>query len=183
MNNDLPPSWKFEEVVTINCEFHLLGLKMNFISVNTRRSHYLVNCDCMRYILFPYTWASAQFVMLMKLCSFCASYGRHLCHGSHVLRVPPHNKTPGLCMDLGLRRWIYMVLRQHGSAWCLSGPMKRLAYSRIDLIGRIDLISRQQGVFADCPQDYALIWAWEGGSTWCLGNMDLHGAWVDPWRG
>ena len=26
MNNDLPPSWKFEEVVTINCEFHLFGL-------------------------------------------------------------------------------------------------------------------------------------------------------------
>ena len=36
-------------------------------------------------------------------------------------------------MDLGLGRWIYMVLRQHGSAWCLSGPLKRLAYSRIDL--------------------------------------------------
>ena len=27
MNNDLPPSWKFEEVVTINCEFHLFGLE------------------------------------------------------------------------------------------------------------------------------------------------------------
>ena len=26
-----------------------------------------------------------------------------------------------------------MVLRQHGSAWCLSGRLKRLAYSRIDL--------------------------------------------------
>ena len=26
MNNDLPPSWKFEEVVTINCEFNLFGL-------------------------------------------------------------------------------------------------------------------------------------------------------------
>ena len=26
MNNDLPPSWKFEEVVTINCEFSLFGL-------------------------------------------------------------------------------------------------------------------------------------------------------------
>ena len=38
-----------------------------------------------------------------------------------------------LRMDLGLGRWIYMVLRQHGSAWCLSGPLKRLAYSRIDL--------------------------------------------------
>ena len=36
-------------------------------------------------------------------------------------------------MDLGLGRWIYMVLRQHGSAWCLSGHLKRLAYSRIDL--------------------------------------------------
>ena len=23
---------------------------------------------------------------------------------------------------------------------------------------------------------YAWIRAWEGGSTWCLGNMDLHGA-------
>ena len=34
-------------------------------------------------------------------------------------------------MDLGLGRWIYMVLRQHGSAWCLSGPLKRLAFSRI----------------------------------------------------
>ena len=32
-------------------------------------------------------------------------------------------------MDLGLGRWIYIVLRQHGSAWCLSGPLKRLAYS------------------------------------------------------
>ena len=36
-----------------------------------------------------------------------------------------------LRMDLGLGRWIYMVLRQHGSAWCLSGPLKRLAFSRI----------------------------------------------------
>ena len=26
MNNDLPPSWKFEEVVTINCEFSLFSL-------------------------------------------------------------------------------------------------------------------------------------------------------------
>ena len=26
MNNDLPLSWKFEEVVTINCEFSLFGL-------------------------------------------------------------------------------------------------------------------------------------------------------------
>ena len=40
-----------------------------------------------------------------------------------------------LCMhmDLGLGRWIYMVFRPHGSAWCLSGPLKRLAYSRINL--------------------------------------------------
>ena len=30
-------------------------------------------------------------------------------------------------------------------------------------------------MFADCPQDYVWIRAWEGGSTWCLGNMDLHG--------
>ena len=36
-----------------------------------------------------------------------------------------------LRMDLGLGRWIYMVLRQHGSAWCFSGPLKRLAFSRI----------------------------------------------------
>ena len=41
--------------------------------------------------------------------------------------------------DLGLGRWIYMVLRQHGSAWCLSGLLKRLAYSRIDL----SLLQRQ----------------------------------------
>ena len=34
-------------------------------------------------------------------------------------------------MDLGLGRWINIVLRQHGSAWCLSGPLKRLAFSRI----------------------------------------------------
>ena len=32
-----------------------------------------------------------------------------------------------------------MVLRQHGSAWCLSGPLKRLAYSRKDL----SLLQRQ----------------------------------------
>ena len=44
-----------------------------------------------------------------------------------------------LRMDLGLGRWIYMVLRQHGSAWCLSGRLKRLAYSRIDL----SLLQRQ----------------------------------------
>ena len=28
MNNDLPPSWIFEEVVTINCEFSLFGLRI-----------------------------------------------------------------------------------------------------------------------------------------------------------
>ena len=28
MNNDLPPSWIFEEVVTINCEFSLFGLSV-----------------------------------------------------------------------------------------------------------------------------------------------------------
>ena len=32
-------------------------------------------------------------------------------------------------------------------------------------------------MFADCPQDYVWIWAWEGGSTWCLGNMDAGSAW------
>ena len=32
-----------------------------------------------------------------------------------------------------------MVLRQHGYAWCLSGRLKRLAYSRIDL----SLLQRQ----------------------------------------
>ena len=31
MNNDLPPSWKFEIVVTINCEFNLFGLSNNII--------------------------------------------------------------------------------------------------------------------------------------------------------
>ena len=33
-------------------------------------------------------------------------------------------------------------------------------------------------MFADCPQDYVWIWAWEGGSTWCLGNMDLVLEWT-----
>ena len=30
MNNERPPSWKFEEVVTINCEFSLFGLMDDF---------------------------------------------------------------------------------------------------------------------------------------------------------
>ena len=35
MNNDFPPSWKFEEVVTINCEFHLFGLMVCIIIMET----------------------------------------------------------------------------------------------------------------------------------------------------
>ena len=31
-------------------------------------------------------------------------------------------------------------------------------------------------MFADCPQDYVWIWAWEGGSG--PGKVDLHGAWA-----
>ena len=52
-------------------------------------------------------------------------------------------------MDLGLGRWVYMVLRQHGSAWCLSGPLKRLAYSRIDL----SLLQRQRSMGDSEPPD------------------------------
>ena len=37
MNNDLPPSWEFEEVVTINCEFHLFGLRGLFSCLHCSR--------------------------------------------------------------------------------------------------------------------------------------------------
>ena len=33
MNNDLPPSLKFEKVVTINCEFSLFGLIIHEVLV------------------------------------------------------------------------------------------------------------------------------------------------------
>ena len=69
-------------------ELDLKTIARNFISVNTCRLQ--ANCNC---VIFCFLHELLQFVMLMKLCSFRASYGIHLCHGSHVLLVPPHNKT------------------------------------------------------------------------------------------
>ena len=81
-------------------DLDLKTIARNFISVNPQPADLIIlaNCD---YILRNY------FVMLMKLCSFCASYGRHLCH---VLLVPPitkHFTTPlwHLCQTLLRHFW------------------------------------------------------------------------------
>ena len=41
MNNDLPLSWKFEEMVTINCGFSLFGLKTIELSFPQNTTHSL----------------------------------------------------------------------------------------------------------------------------------------------